>query len=414
MDSAHTNGMAPTHADLVERARAFTPDLLVRAEATEQARRVSDTTVQAFTDAGLFRILQPKTRGGYEFDMRALIDVTFELSRGCTSSGWVYAIGASHTYLLSLFPKQVQDEVWGDRRDVFVAGSYAPGCLAERVPGGYRISGSWPFASGVDNASWVLVGALLPGETPGAPPTAAAPPAAAMPPAPGFLLLPKGDATIEDDWFTTGLCGTGSKSIVLKNYVVPEHRRLPFRDLLAGNSPGATVHPAPLYRMPFISTTPVGLISTALGAVQGAIDEFLGTINARSTRGAALGAGAGVAHFAGVQSRFAEATASLDAAKMLLYRSVDEALAVVAGGTPVDVAMRIRNRRDHAFAMRLAEQAIDALDAASGGRGLYKRNVIQRAWRDVHAVGKHVSFNWDAVSTMYGQHAFGLEPKGQY
>lgn len=402
MDSAHTNGTAPAYADLLQQARAFIPDLLARAEATEQARRVSDATVHAFADAGLFRILQPKSRGGCEFDMRSLIDVTFELSRGCTSSGWVYAIGASHTYLLSLFPKQVQDEVWADKRDVFIAGSYAPGCLAERVPGGYRISGSWPFASGVDNASWVLVGALLPGEAQGAPPQ------------PGFLILPKSEAAIDDDWFTTGLCGTGSKSIVLKNYVVPERRKLPFRDLLAGNSPGAAVHPAPLYRMPFISTTPVGLISTALGAVQGAIDEFLGTINARSTRGAALGAGAGVAQFAGVQSRFAEATAALDAAKLLLYRSVDEAHAMVAGGTPVDVAMRIRNRRDHAFAMRLAEQAIDALDAASGGRGLYKRTVIQRAWRDVHAVGKHVSFNWDAVSTMYGQHAFGLEPKGQF
>jgi len=378
------------------------PDLLARADETERLRRVSDATVGAFTEAGLFRILQPKQAGGYECSMRALIDVTFELSRGCTSSGWVYAIGASHTYLLSLFPQLVQREVWAGQRDVFIAGSYAPGCMAERVADGYRISGSWPFASGVDNASWVVVGALLPGETEGAPPQ------------PGFLIVPKGDYDIDDDWHTTGLCGTGSKSIVLKNLVVPAHRKLPFRDLLAGNSPGARVHAGPLYRMPFIATTPVGLISTALGAVQGAIDEFLGTIATRSTRGAALGAGASIAHFGGVQSRFAEATACLDAARMLLYRSVDEAFAVVSGGQPVDVAMRIRNRRDHAFAMRLAEQAIDALDAASGGRGLYKRTVIQRAWRDVHAVGKHVSFNWDAVSTMYGQHAFGLEIKGQF
>ncbi|MGE0736000.1 MAG: acyl-CoA dehydrogenase family protein [Alphaproteobacteria bacterium] len=402
MDSSNADNVTTDRAELLQRARSFVPELLARADKTEQARRVSDATVAAFTDAGLFRILQPEQCGGYAYDMRALIDVTFELSRGCTSSGWVYAIGASHTYLLALFPWEVQQEVWAGKRDVFIAGSYAPGCMAERVAGGYRISGTWPFASGVDNAAWVVLGALLPGEAENAPAQ------------PGFLIVPKGDYTIDDDWHTTGLCGTGSKSIVAKNLVVPAHRKLPFRDLLAGNSPGAQTHKAPLYRMPFIATTPVGLISTALGAVQGAIDEFLGTIAARSTRGAALGAGASIAQFGGVQSRFAEATACLDAARMLLYRSVDEALAVVATGAPVDIAMRIRNRRDHAFAMRLAEQAIDALDSASGGRGLYKRTVIQRAWRDVHAVGKHVSFNWDAVSTMYGQHAFGLEIKGQF
>ena len=52
--------------------------------------------------------------------------------------------------------------------------------------------------------------------------------------------------------------------------------------------------------------------------------------------------------------------------------------------------------------------------SSTGGYGLMLSNPVQRAWRDVNAVARHVSLNWDAVGTMYGQHAFGLEPKGQY
>src|SRR5690606_13021191 len=143
-----------------------------------------------------------------------LIDITFELARGCASSGWIYAIGASHTYLVALFPIEAQKEVWRDGSDVFVAGSYAPGCAAERTPQGYRVSGAWPFASGVDNATWSVVGALLPSDD------------GAAPPRPGFLLVPASDYTIRDDWHTTGLCGTGSKQIVLDNVTVPRHRHL--------------------------------------------------------------------------------------------------------------------------------------------------------------------------------------------
>jgi alkylation response protein AidB-like acyl-CoA dehydrogenase len=76
--------------------------------------------------------------------------------------------------------------------------------------------------------------------------------------------------------------------------------------------------------------------------------------------------------------------------------------------------MRIRNRRDHAFAIKLALQAATALNESSGGRGLYLDNAVQRAWRDVNAVSKHITLSWDAVSTMVGQHLFGLEPKGAY
>ena len=168
-DGSSNQTAAPAREDLLERARALTPMLRERAEDTENARRVSDEVVAAFADAGLFRIMQPREFGGYEMDMRAMIDIGSELARGCTSSAWVYIIGASHAYLTALFPLEVQKEIWSDSTDVFVAGSYAPACLAEKVDGGYRITGEWPFASGIDNAAWALVGVLLPGSDGGPP-----------------------------------------------------------------------------------------------------------------------------------------------------------------------------------------------------------------------------------------------------
>ena len=134
----------------------------------------------------------------------------------------------------------------------------------------------------------------------------------------------------------------------------------------------------------------------------------------RKTKGAVAGAGHSMAEFFQVQSRLAEATAAVDAARLLLLRDVNEVSALAAAGETVSVALRIRNRRDHGFAARLAAQATEALYASCGGGGLFLSNRIQRAWRDANAVSKHVSLNWDAVSSMYGQHALGLEPRGQY
>ena len=78
------------------------------------------------------------------------------------------------------------------------------------------------------------------------------------------------------------------------------------------------------------------------------------------------------------------------------------------------VQQRITNRRGQAFAVNMAVRAVDILNAATGGNGLALSNPVQRAWRDINAVGRHVSVNWDAVATMYGQMALELEPRGQY
>ena len=112
--------------------------------------------------------------------------------------------------------------------------------------------------------------------------------------------------------------------------------------------------------------------------------------------------------------RLADAAASVEAAELILLTDMRNAMQRLRAGEEITVADRIRARRNQAYVTRLAVQAIEALNASTGGYGLHLSNPVQRAWRDVNAVARHVSLNWDAVGTMYGQHAFGLEPKGQY
>jgi alkylation response protein AidB-like acyl-CoA dehydrogenase len=189
---------------------------------------------------------------------------------------------------------------------------------------------------------------------------------------------------------------------------------LTFEQASSNNPPGAAAHANWVYRIPFLAGVPVSIASPALGMVQGAIDEFTASIGARITRGAVAGGGHPMAQFPQVQSRIAAAAAALDAAKLLLKRDTREVESGAASGQFISIDDRIRNRRDQAYAVRLAVQAVDALFEVVGGGGLQLSSGVQRAWRDVNAVSHHISLNWDVVSAMYGQHYLGLEPKGQY
>lgn len=392
--------MAVTPEILLQRAADLVPILQERAEETERQRQVPARSVAALTEAGLFRVLQPKRFGGYEYDFNLLIRLIAEIARGCGSTGWIYGLAATSQWILALFPPAVQEEIWGDNPDAHLQGAVAPSAIAEKAEGGYRISGTWNFTSGCDHADWMFVGALFPGEGPR--------------PMPGFLLLPRRDFRIDDNWYTVGLCGTGSKNIIIDNAFVPAHRMVSFAALSSGMPPGAALHANPLYRIPFMALIPLSIATPACGIAQSALDDFLAMARGRTTKGAVAGAGSKMAEFATVQSRIAEAAGLTDAARLLLLRDVDDVMASAASGAGVDLAQRIRNRRDHALAVKFCVEAVNLLYAATGASGLFLDNRLQRSWRDINAIAKHISMNWDAVSAMYGQHQLGLEPKGQY
>jgi alkylation response protein AidB-like acyl-CoA dehydrogenase len=232
---------------------------------------------------------------------------------------------------------------------------------------------------------------------------------------PAFLLVPASDYTIDDTWQVIGLAGTGSKTLVLENVFVPAHRVLTFQESTSGKTPGARFYSDnPTFSIPMLCNIPSCLAAVAVGAAFGALDDYLATTSRRVTRGAVAGASNRMAEFATVQLRVAEAAASVDAAREILLRDLRACAEAARAGRDISVEDRITSRRGQAFAVSLAIRATEALNASTGGYGLNLSNSVQRAWRDANAVGRHVSMNWDAVGTMYGQLALGLQPIGQY
>jgi len=394
---------APSLHTIRAAARELVPLLRERAQRTEEERRVSDEVTDLFRKAGFFRLMQPARFGGYEYGFTAFLDVISELGRGCTSSSWGCSLGAIHQWLIGTFPLQAQQDVWEANPEAIACGSYAPAMMAQQVEGGWRIQGKWKFASNVDNSQWAILGVQFPPQEKGQPPAA------------GFLLVPRSEWTIEDDWFMAGQAGTGSKTVVIAEPVfVPGHRKLLFSEASSNTPPGAGANSNPIYRIPFLSAVPVCLVAPLLGTAQGAVDAFIELCGTRVTRGAVAGAGSHLSQFFPVQSRLAEAAASVDAARLLIDRDTTEVELMAARGEVISVEQRIRNRRDHAFAARLAHGGVEALFASVGGAGLALNQPIQRMWRDANAIARHISLNWDAVSSMTGQYLLGLEPKGQY
>jgi alkylation response protein AidB-like acyl-CoA dehydrogenase len=389
----------PPVSELIERARVIGALAREHALETEKQRHVSADLVGRMRDAQLFRVMQPARFGGFEYGYEVFVELVAAVAAGDGSTGWVYSLGAVHPWLIACYPEEAQQEVWSQDRDAIAAVSYAPTGKAVAEKDGYRLSGRFSFASGVDNANWGILGGMIP---------------LASGPKPGFFLIPRSQFTIDDDWFAMGLAGTGSKTIVVDDQFVPACRTVTFADMLIGNGPGTATNPNPLYRQPMLAVVPHCLVSPALGMARGALEAFRQQAMGRTTRGAVAGGNNKMTEFTTVQMRFAEATASIDAAELMIHRDIAETFATVAAGKQADVALRMRNRLTHSFATRLLTQAVDALFLAGGGQALGTQHPMQRFWRDIHAASSHISLNWDSVSAMYGQHVFGLEPRGQY
>jgi resorcinol 4-hydroxylase (FADH2) len=401
MSAAIRREVPPSPAQLIERARNLAPEIRALAEETERNRTISPAIIAKIREAELLRTTRPEEFGGFEYDPLVALEIALVISAACASTGWAVNGALSNGISFGHYPIETQRELWG-AGDPFTCACFAPTGTAVPADGGYRLSGKWSFASGVDHASWIRLGALI------------APPEAPPPYDGAFFLLPTGDVAVEDNWFVYGLCGTGSKNIIVENAFVPQHRVLLFAATRSGRAPGAQHHQNPLYRLPLLVLGASMLASTAVGAAKGAVADYLDMTAGRKTRGALAGGGLPMAEFATVQLRYAEASAAVEAAELILTTNLSRAMEKLRAGDEITVADRIRARRDQAYATRLALQAVETLNAATGGAGLLLGNPIQRAWRDVNAVARHVSLNWDAVGTMYGQHAFGLEPRGQY
>jgi 3-hydroxy-9,10-secoandrosta-1,3,5(10)-triene-9,17-dione monooxygenase len=379
---------------LLQRARALAPKLRERSYATNKAGRIPDETITDFWEHKLNYLLRPKKFGGPAVRPDQAFQVAFELGRGDGSAAWVWAVMLIHDLFVSHFPEEFQQEYWGKDRTLS-ASSFPPNGRPTPVKGGVRVSGKWSFCSGVDNADWMFLGAFF------------GPPSGGSPvPDIRYVMVPKGDYEIIDDWEVMGLNGTGSKSVVVNDKFVPDHRIVSHKDMSEAISPGSKLHSEPVYRAPIWSFVPFTISAPACGIAQGALEAFIEDMKVRDDSFAH----SPLSKKPGMHVRIAEASAMIDCGDLLYKRSYRETIDKVLAGEAPSIEFRARSRRDQGYCVRLAKAAVGLLIDASGGRGLYERHHVQRAFRDLQAISGHVVAGWDQAAYSYGQVALGGPP----
>lgn len=377
---------------LRQRARELVPILRERAALAAQNGQLPAETLRDFQEAGFFRILQPARWEGYELEPKDFFEVQMTLAEGCMSSAWVLGVVAIHNWQLALFDDRAAQEVWGDDSSVLISSSYMPVGKVERVDGGFRLSGRWGFSSGSKHCDWVFLGAMVPpAEADGAPDYRT-------------FLLPRRDYQILDNWNVMGLEATGSHDILVDNALVPEYRTHRALDGFMQNSPGNAVNNAPLFRLPFGQIFVRAVSSAAIGALQGAVDQFVEHNRAR----VGVNDGRKMIQDPAAQTALANAMVCVDECKTVLYRNFELMLQRARDDEPLALSERVKMRYDSALVGDKCAKAVSELMFNSGASTIFKSHAINRAFRDIHTGRAHVAnspakYAWNLGGVSMGQ-----------
>jgi 3-hydroxy-9,10-secoandrosta-1,3,5(10)-triene-9,17-dione monooxygenase len=387
-DDATTTGPAAagTHDAVLARLRRLIPGIRDGAAAAEAARTIPRQTIDALIAAGICRILIPPRFGGYGLGLETWFEVVREIGKADAAHSWCASLLIHHPHYVCQFPEEAQHAVWADGPDVAIAASIAPAGRIMRVPGGFRVSGRFGFASGINHSSWIIVAGMA--ETDGRPQHT-------------FFLVRPGDYKVEDCWFTAAMSATGSNAAICDEVFVPENQAVRVVDLRDGRAPGGALHESPIFRAPIVTYSALTFATPMLGAAQGAYELFRDETRTRRGFG-----GDAVAENPAVQVGMARAAADLDAAELLLRR----ALGVPQAPMQPSIELRARSMRDCTRASELCMDAIDALVRLSGTAAFASSHPIQRAWRDIHFASKHLALAPERGFAHFGRTELGLAP----
>lgn len=373
----------PAPADrptLRERAKALAPAIAERAQSVEDMRHAHDDSIAEMIDAGLTRGLQAARYGGEEASPEDFVAAVIEISKACTSTGWVLCILGVHNWEMAHMSTELQEELYGDDPTVLLSSSYAQqGNTAHRVDGGFRLSGKWRSSSGVHHATWVALGANVPGEE-----------------AHNFV-VPLKDATVVDDWYTLGLAGTGSRTVVLDDVFIPEHRTIDRDILLAQAGPGLRENRAATFRVPQALIYSSVAAGPALGAGWRFYEEFPKNFGLSTSL-----AGQQIADKPLVLSRYAEARGLLNAQEIVTLYRHRQAYEIASVGGEIDHLLMSEAMFDISRGGRTAVEVASSLMPSLRPSSVYSSNIMQRLYRDILVARQHGTQNADQAAETMG------------
>jgi len=264
--------------NLIQKAADLRPLLREKQADTEARGFPCEEIYDAIAQSGLFPILKPQCYGGLELSLNTFYRIVIEISRGCPSTGWWYALGTGHAaQIASYFSKQAQDEIFGLRENFSAPWSFVPSNIQLKpVDGGYQVSGTWYYASGVPYASHFMGNIALPKE-----PDEQGEPMLT-------IVVPQGQFIRLDNWGSLiGMKGSGSHGVRIEDVFVPQHMTFRFDAAQGLNKPtiGYEIHKNPLYNGLFLAFAEGGLAAQATGVALAAIDEYEEIIATKNTPG---------------------------------------------------------------------------------------------------------------------------------
>jgi alkylation response protein AidB-like acyl-CoA dehydrogenase len=300
------------------------------------------------------------------------------------------------TWIACQFPDQVQDEVFATP-DVRICGTLSPTAMATPVDGGVVVNGKWGFISGAPHAHWQEIVAIQVGLD--------------TEPMPIIALVPMSDLIIVDDWYTSGLKGTGSVSTVANEVFVPRDRILSLPAILQGVGASKANRQSPIYNAPLLPVAAASSAGTVLGLGLAAKDAFLQRLPQRkiSYTTYTSQSAAPLTHL-----QVSDASMKIDEAEFHAYRLTSVVDTKCADRSEWRIEDRAKARADLGAVCKLAKDAVEILSTASGGSSIYSDVLIQRISRDVQAINLHALMHPDTNSELYGRILCGLEPNTLY
>jgi 3-hydroxy-9,10-secoandrosta-1,3,5(10)-triene-9,17-dione monooxygenase len=379
---------------LLTRAASVGEVAAAHGAASDRDRRLAPPVIEALAASGLLRLLRPRRLGGLEAEPRQYVEVIREIARYDVNAAWVYGVLSIHEWFVAYVSAELQHDLWDEDPDAIVVDSIAPVGKAEAADGGFRVSGTWKFVSGVEWCSWIAVNAItqLPdGEGP----------------EPVLYFIPRGEVAVADEWHVVGLRGTASNTVTVADVFVPAHRTLPLARVAASGRPqGEVLDDGPLYRVPFVPMLAAGLFPVSLGGAQQALESFQRWTEGRIRP---YSQGAEERQMPSAQLSFAECSTRWDAAHALAIRYAEDLYELGRQGTSALAdADRARFFSWRGWIARTSAELSDRLFLDSGGNALFEDHPMQKAWRDTHAAAQHVSLGYGDAMNSRGRTGFGL------
>jgi len=384
------NDLSPV--DPVARARDLASLITAAADEIERSRRLTEPVLDRLHEARLFRMLYPRSVGGDEVAPAIYINAVAELARHDGSVGWCVSIANSIGLFAPYLDLDAARAVFGDPHATCAWGP-PNDCRGIAVPGGYRVTGRWDFASGCRHASWM-----------GAHGTVVEPDGSlrlnnAGRPTVRTWLFPVEEARLLDNWDPIGLRGTASESYTVEDLFVPEEFTGTRED------PSLRREPGPLYAFPQQTLYSVGIASVALGIARGMLDTFIELALRKTPRGTGR-----LADNAVVQAEIARAEARLGAARCYLLDTVTEIYRRADSVAPIEILDRARARLAGSNAIGSAVAVADWTYKAAGVDAIFPGSPFERRFRDIHTVSQQIQSR-DAHYETIGQVLLGNPPE---